>query len=191
MATTIQLEIQVNAASATADIQKVDAAAKAVGKQPVTINFQSKGAGIVINEAKSVQTAYNEAIAAIARLGRAEQDQTISANNRAKAEANASAAIERRIGKEVDAASRREQAQARESLQAQRHADRMEEIAARTGEATTASNAFSVALGNMASRAASFVWRKIVQGIRDAVQEMKNVDTQLTNISKVSGKTGQ
>lgn len=191
MATTIQLEIQVNAASATADIQKVDAAAKAVGKQPVTINFQSKGAGIVINEAKSVQTAYNEAIAAIARLGRAEQDQTISANNRAKAEANASAAIERRIGKEVDAASRREQAQARESLQAQRHADRMEEIAARTGEATTASNAFAVALGNMASRAASFVWRKIVQGIRDAVQEMKNVDTQLTNISKVSGKTGQ
>ena len=51
-------------------------------------------------------------------------------------------------------------------------------------------NALQVALGNIASRAFNFVLRKVTQGIREALTEMKNVDTELTNISKVSGKTG-
>ena len=92
---------------------------------------------------------------------------------------------------EINAESKREQAAARSELQAQRHADRMEEIAARTNEATTATNALAVALGNIASRAFHMVVNKIVQGIREAVTEMKEVDTQLTNISKVSGLTGK
>jgi TP901 family phage tail tape measure protein len=51
-------------------------------------------------------------------------------------------------------------------------------------------NALQVALGNLASRAIHAVFRKITQAIREAVTEMKSVDTELTNISKVSGKTG-
>ena len=52
-------------------------------------------------------------------------------------------------------------------------------------------NALSVAMGNLAARAVHFALRKITQGIREAVNEMKEVDTQLTNISKVSGITGK
>lgn len=51
-------------------------------------------------------------------------------------------------------------------------------------------NAMSVALGHLASRAVQWAIQKIRQGIREALDEMKNVDTELTNISKVSGKTG-
>ena len=60
--------------------------------------------------------------------------------------------------------------------------------------AQTASSGFStlnVALGNIAARAFHLVLSKITQGIREAITEMKNVDTQLINISKVSGKTGE
>lgn len=52
------------------------------------------------------------------------------------------------------------------------------------------SNAVSTAIGHLASRAVMAAWRKITQGVREALTEMKNVDTELTNISKVSGKTG-
>lgn len=191
MATTIQLDINVNKATAITDIQAVSDAAKKVGKNPVVLNFDTKDARVVIQQAKAVETAYNEAVAAIARLGRADQDAAIAADNRAKAEANRAAVQERNAGKRIDALSREQQAEARAALSAQKHSERMEEIEARTNSATNATNAFSVALGNIASSAVRLVMRKITQGIRDALTEMKNVDTELTNISKVSGKTGE
>lgn len=55
---------------------------------------------------------------------------------------------------------------------------------------STAANAFAVALGSIASRAFHMALMKVRQAIREAVEEMKSVDTELTNISKVSGKTG-
>lgn len=51
--------------------------------------------------------------------------------------------------------------------------------------------AISTALGHLASRALMAGINKVRQGVRDALTEMKNVDTELTNISKVSGKTGE
>ena len=55
---------------------------------------------------------------------------------------------------------------------------------------TMLGGAISTALGHLASRAVSWAFNKVRQGIREALDEMKNVDTELTNISKVSGKTG-
>ena len=52
-------------------------------------------------------------------------------------------------------------------------------------------NAFAVALGNIAARAFHLAISKITQSLREAVNTMKDVDTQLTNISKVSGITGK
>jgi len=66
-----------------------------------------------------------------------------------------------------------------------------QQVASANQEAATASNIFAVALGNIAARGFHMVVSKITQGIREAVTEMKEVDTQLTNISKVSGITGQ
>ena len=82
-------------------------------------------------------------------------------------------------------AERNEAAAARDAGEATREAG---------GAASDASGKFdalSVALGNIASRAFHLVLSKITQGLRDALAEMKDVDTQLTNISKVSGITGQ
>lgn len=56
---------------------------------------------------------------------------------------------------------------------------------------TVLGGAISSALGHLASRALTAAFSKIRQAIREALTEMKNVDTQLTNISKVSGKTGE
>lgn len=50
--------------------------------------------------------------------------------------------------------------------------------------------AVATAMGHLASRAIRWSLQKIKQGIQEALSEMKNVDTELTNISKVSGKTG-
>lgn len=65
------------------------------------------------------------------------------------------------------------------------------EAGSAAGTASGKFDALSVALGNIASRAFHLVLSKITQGLRDALKEMKDVDTQLTNISKVSGITGQ
>lgn len=54
----------------------------------------------------------------------------------------------------------------------------------------SAADALSVALGAIAARAFHLAINKITQALREAVTEMKNVDTELVNISKVSGKTG-
>lgn len=61
---------------------------------------------------------------------------------------------------------------------------------ASAGKFSMLGNAISTAVGHLASRAIQLALRKITQGIREALTEMKNVDTELTNISKVSGKTG-
>ena len=177
MASTIQLDVKVNKAQATADIQAVAQAADAVAKSPHVISFSVKGAEVIIKEAKSATTAQHEAEAATQR--------------RITAEKNLEAAATRRATAEINAASKSEQAQERAALQTQRHSDKMEELAARTNQATSASNALSVALGSIAARGFHLVVSKITQGIREAITEMKDVDTQLTNISKVSGITGQ
>ena len=66
-----------------------------------------------------------------------------------------------------------------------------QQVASANQEAATASNIFAVALGNIAARGFHMALSKITQGIREAVNTMKDVDTQLTNISKVSGITGK
>lgn len=66
-----------------------------------------------------------------------------------------------------------------------------QQVATANQDAASTSNVFAIALGNIAARGFHMVISKITQGIREAVTTMKDVDTQLTNISKVSGITGK
>ena len=91
--------------------------------------------------------------------------------------------------REREAASKAFSNALREQMELEEEANKKAEESAKGW--TAFGNAVSVAIGHLVSRATAFVWNKITQGIREAVQEMKNVDTQLTNISKVSGKTGK
>ena len=176
MAASITLNVTVNKAKAISDISAVEKAADALTKTPHVINFTAPNLSVTIKEAKQATTALAEAAAA-------EQRRMAAQENRASAEARNATA-------RVNALSREQQAEARAALSAQKHAERMEEIAARTNHATASSNAFAVALGSIAARGVHLVFRKITQALREALTEMKNVDTELTNISKVSGKTG-
>ena len=160
MATTIQLDVKLNKATAEADIQKLNADLSKLNKTPTVIQIQVQGAQAAANTLAKIDLEAEKRASKIA----VEQ--------------------EKRLTKEGEA-------NARAALQAQKHADKMEELAASTSDATNASNAFSVALGNIAARGFHLVVSKITQGIREAVNTMKEVDTQLTNISKVSGITGQ
>lgn len=73
----------------------------------------------------------------------------------------------------------------------QKQMEEEQENARAAEENTRAHTALEVALGNIAARAFHLVISKITQALREAVSTMKDVDTQLTNISKVSGITGQ
>lgn len=175
MAASITLNISVNSAKALTDIEAVNKAADAAAKTPHVINFTSNGANVVIKEAKQATTALAEAAAA-------EQRKLAATQNRAAAEARTSTA-------RINALSKEQQAEARAELSAQKHAEKMEELAARTNQATSASNAFSVALGNIAARAVHAVINKATQAFKEALTTMKSVDSELANIQKVTDES--
>lgn len=177
MATSIQLDVDVNKGKAIADLSVIEAELKKLNSTVTSIKFKTEGAKEALSAAQQVEIQNKKTEA--------------STQRRITAEKNLEAAQTRRSTAQINAASKEEQANARAALSAQKHAEKMEELAARTDQATAASNAFSVALGALAARAVHFALQKITQGIREAIDEMKEVDTQLTNISKVSGITGK
>lgn len=177
MATSIQLDVDVNKGKAIADLSVIEAELKKLNSTVTSIKFKTEGAKEALSAAQQVEIQNKKTEA--------------STQRRITAEKNLEAAQTRRSTAKINAASKEEQANARAALSAQKHAEKMEELAARTDKATAASNAFSVALGALAARAVHLALSKITQGIREAINEMKEVDTQLTNISKVSGITGK
>lgn len=187
MAASITLNIQVNKAKATADIAAVEKAADAITKTPHVINFTTNGAQVVVKEAKSATTALMEATAAEQR--------------RMKAEVEAEAARTRARASEIRELNRLSVEQEKTAQSANRLAIEQEKSARATQNAGSAASsaaggwsilgsAIATAIGHLASRAIQYGLQKIRQGIREALTEMKNVDTELINISKVSGKTG-
>ncbi len=219
MASTIQLNVKVNRATAKADIEAIQAAVKKLEGTPIVLNVDTSGLGKAEKALANAQKAASNAIKEIAKASqeasktaRADQDASIAANNRARAEANKAAALARSADTETNVANATarlttaENKLAVEQEKTAQTANRLaieQEKTARatisTGDAAgSASRGFTVlggaiasALGHLASRAVQLALHKVTQGIREALNEMKDVDTQLTNISKVSGITGQ
>ena len=171
MAASVTLNVEINRSQATADLQAIDAAAKSITSKPVVINVQLAGADKAAAELAKLEKAQANAQAAQARAAAAAERTTQAQLNLEKARVNADA--------------RNKASDARVRVQELRN----EGAAAR--EAAGGFSAMQVALGNLASRGIHMVLRKVTQGVKEALTEMKNVDTQLTNISKVSGKTGE
>lgn len=171
MAASVTLNVEINRSQATADLQAIDAAAKTLTSKPVVINVQLAGADKAAAELAKLEKAQANAQAAQARAAAAAERTTQAQLNLEKARVNADA--------------RNKASDARVRVQELRN----EGAAAR--EAAGGFSAMQVALGNLASRGVHMVLRKVTQGVKEALTEMKNVDTQLTNISKVSGKTGE
>lgn len=92
-------------------------------------------------------------------------------------------------------AEQEEEREARKAAQANKELGKSSQEAGQdasesAGGWTTLGAAIASALGNLSARLVHAAITKIRQALRDALEEMKNVDTELTNISKVSGKTG-
>lgn len=183
MAASITLNVTVNKAKATADLGAIETQAKKIAATPATININVKGAAAAANTLAKVELQ--------AEKTKQAQEKTIQSANRLATEQERTA--QRSIGLAT--------AQEKTAQTANRLAIEQEKTARATLNASNAATsaasgwsmlggAMSTALGVLAARTIQFVLRKVKDGIRDALAEMKNVDTELTNISKVSGKTG-
>ena len=204
MAATVVLNVDVNEKTALTKLNALDSKLKDIEGKKHVITLDVKNAGQIQGLTKDV-LAYAKAQAQAAKAtadlekyrsrasianARAAQEQAKSrdtATNLANANAKLASA-QNRVSVE----------QERTAQTANRLATEQEKTARSTqnaaSAATSASSGFSalnVAIGSLISRGIHLVLRKVAQGIREALTEMKNVDTELTNISKVSGKTGK
>lgn len=146
-------------------------------------------------------TAIAKAANALAALQRAQNQAAAATQKTAQAEAKATAETAKygqQLEKTRQAQERTSQAQERTTQAKERTTQaelRLQTEQEKTNRAmmggVNAADALAVALGNIAARAFHLVISKITQSLREAVSTMKDVDTQLTNISKVSGITGQ
>lgn len=204
MAATVVLNVDVNEKTALTKLNALDSKLKDIEGKKHVITLDVKNAGQIQGLTKDV-LAYAKAQAQAAKAtadlekyksrasianARAAQEQARSADTATNlTNANARLAnAENRVAAE----------QERTAQTANRLAAEQEKTARATmnasSAATSASSGFSalnVAIGSLISRGIHLALRKVVQGIREALTEMKNVDTELTNISKVSGKTGK
>lgn len=186
--------------------QKID-----LGIDPKTATAIAKAA----NALASLQRAQNQAAAASAKTAQAEAkataetakygqqiEKTKQATERSVQSANKLAAAQEKTAQTTNqlatAQERTVQTQERTTQAKERTAQaelRLQTEQEKTNRAMMggvgAADALAVALGNIAARAFHLVISKITQALREAVSTMKDVDTQLTNISKVSGITGQ
>lgn len=204
MAATVVLNVDVNEKTALTKLNALDSKLKDIEGKKHVITLDVKNAGQIQGLTKDV-LAYAKAQAQAAKAtadlekyrsrasianARAAQEQAKSrdtATNLANANAKLASA-QNRVSVE----------QERTAQTANRLATEQEKTARSTqnaaSAATSASSGFSalnVAIGSLISRGIHLALRKVAQGIREALTEMKNVDTELTNISKVSGKTGK
>lgn len=134
-----------------------------------------------------VDRAIQESEAAARQFSAALREQMMAEQEAAKAHegmASSMTVIDRAIQANEEA-SKRFSAALQQQMEAEQSATQT------TDQAAGAFNALAVAVGNVIARLAHMAFQKVVQGVREAVQEMKDVDTELINISKVSGITGK
>lgn len=186
--------------------QKID-----LGIDPKTATAIAKAA----NALASLQRAQNQAAAASAKTAQAEAkataetakygqqiEKTKQATERTVQSANKLAAAQEKTAQTTNqlATAQERTVQTQERTTQAKERTTQAELRLQTEQEKTnrammggvnAADALAVALGNIAARAFHLVISKITQSLREAVSTMKDVDTQLTNISKVSGITGQ
>lgn len=208
MAATVVLNVDVNDAQALAKLNNLDSVLKGLDGKKHVITLDIKNAGQIQNLTKDV-LAYAKAQAQAAKA-EAELEKYRSRASIANARAAQEQAKSRDTATNLaNANAKLASAQNRVSVEQERTAQTANRLATeqeKTARATTnaasaasaASSGFSIlggavasALGYLASRAIHLALQKVTQGIREALTEMKKVDTELTNISKVSGKTGK
>lgn len=195
MADTIVLRTELrDGANVLAQLTQIDAKAKSLSAKPVTIEIKVTGAAGIEN-----LTRQQLALATAQERRRIAEANLAAAQERTKQTANQLAAANTRLQQEAQRSTteqeRQKTAEANLALQQEKTATATakhataEDLLARSmnNGAAAAKNFGSTLLGSIKARAISAAISLITRSIREAVSTMKEVDSELTTIKKVTG----
>ena len=215
MASEIVLGVRVDSARAVADLKSIEGSLTKL-KTPLVVNVDTKGAVRGLKDLNTIASNFEKTIRnagastnVIDRAIQSSESASKSFSNALRQQMQAEQELEKSHKglassyNVIDQAIRANESagkafsdQLRQQMQAEQELEREnKKLGQSASEAadgwSVLGGAISTALGSLASRAVHLALSKITQGIREALSEMKKVDTQLTNISKVSGIAGK
>lgn len=195
MADTIVLRTELrDGANVLAQLTQIDAKAKSLSAKPVTIEIKVTGAAGIEN-----LTRQQLALATAQERRRIAEANLAAAQERTKQTANQLAAANARLQQEVQRSTteqeRQKTAEANLALQQEKtatatakHATAEDLLAKSMNNGAAAAKSFGgTLLGSIKSRAISAAISLITRSVREAVSTMKEVDSELTTIQKVTG----
>lgn len=195
MADTIVLRTELrDGANVLAQLTQIDAKAKNLSAKPVTIEIKVTGAAGIEN-----LTRQQLALATAQERRRIAEANLAAAQERTKQTANQLAAANTRLQQEVQRSTteqeRQKTAEANLALQQEKtatatakHATAEDLLAKSMNNGAAAAKSFGgTLLGSIKSRAISAAISLITRSVREAVSTMKEVDSELTTIQKVTG----
>lgn len=195
MADTIVLRTELrDGANVLAQLTQIDAKAKSLSAKPVTIEIKVTGATGIEN-----LTRQQLALATAQERRRIAEANLAAAQERTKQTANQLAAANTRLQQEVQRSTteqeRQKTAESNLALQQEKtatatakHATAEDLLAKSMNNGAAAAKSFGgTLLGSIKSRAISAAISLITRSIREAVSTMKEVDSELTTIQKVTG----
>lgn len=198
MADTIVLRTELrDGANVLAQLTQIDAKAKSLSAKPVTIEIKVTGATGIEN-----LTRQQLALATAQERRRIAEANLAAAQERTKQTANQLAAANTRLQQEVQRSTteqeRQKTAESNLALQQEKtatatakHATAEDLLAKSMNNGAAAAKSFGgTLLGSIKSRAISAAISLITRSIREAVSTMKEVDSELTTIQKVTGASG-
>ncbi len=195
MADTIVLRTELrDGANVLAQLTQIDAKAKSLSAKPVTIEIKVTGAAGIEN-----LTRQQLALATAQERRRIAEANLAAAQERTKQTANQLAAANTRLQQEVQRSTTEQERQktAAANLKVQQektktateqHAAAEEKLAGQLQTTERATNSLGSSLAqNIKSRAITAAINLVVRSLREAVSTMKEVDSELTTIQKVTG----
>lgn len=195
MADTIALRTELrDGANVLAQLTQIDAKAKSLSAKPVTIEIKVTGAAGIEN-----LTRQQLALATAQERRRIAEANLAAAQERTKQTANQLAAANTRLQQEVQRSTTEQERQktAAANLKVQQektktateqHAAAEEKLAGQLQTTERATNSLGSSLAqNIKSRAITAAINLVVRSLREAVSTMKEVDSELTTIQKVTG----
>ena len=195
MADTIVLRTELrDGANVLAQLTQIDAKAKSLSAKPVTIEIKVTGAAGIENLTRqqlALATAQERRRIAEANLAAAQERTKQTANQLAAANARLQQEVQRSTTeqeRQKTAAANLKVQQEKTKTATEQHAAAEEKLAGQLQTTERATNSLGSSLAqNIKSRAITAAINLVVRSLREAVSTMKEVDSELTTIQKVTG----
>ena len=191
MAATVTLNVKIADSDVITQLQNIDAVAKKLDGKTINIKVNSSGVTKLANQL----TRAAESMAKITQANSALMSATEKGIQAISAEGNAVSTLSTGLKNLETRITSIEKAQRDEASAAKSAADSTsylgDEMQTAATKAGMAERAFGGFVHTLVSNLTHALINKVIGNLREAFDTMKSVDTELTNISKVSGITGQ